>query len=275
MAAAFDPRHRSAEINRWEVYWDGRRHIVLSAIAAFLLTFIVCAFVPKQFTAADRVAINILPGATGGYGDFAVLASELANQSVNFVTADAVVNPAANELGVSPGQLRSEISVGTVNAENVLDIRVTDGGPAEVVKKVHTITKYFVEYMAARYSVQFDRSEAARNALQKQIDDLDAKIQDYEDTVMVPGVNPPPHIQAWINELGILKAAQWASSSTPNYSSSALNIVPSVEVLIRSQSGSQSAPKPMLYSTVAGLIALMGAAQWIVIRHRRRSPVAI
>ena len=275
MAAAFDPRHRSAEINRWEVYWDGRRFIALSAIAAFLLTFIVCAFVPKQFTAADRVAINILPGATGGYGDFAVLASELANQSVNFVTADAVVNPAANELGISPGQLRSEISVGTVNAENVLDIRVTDGGPAEVLKKVHTITKYFVEYMGARYSVQFDRSEAARNALQKQIDDLDAKIQAYEDTVMVPGVSPPPHIQAWINELGILKAAQWASSSTPNSASSALNIVPSVEVLIRTQAGSQSAPKPTLYSTVAGLIALMGSAQWVVIRHRRESIVTV
>lgn len=269
MAAAFDPRHRSAEINRWEVYWDSRRTIVLAGVAAFILTFVVCAFVPKQFTAADRVAINILPGATGGYGDFAVLASELANQSVNFVSADAVINPAAKDLGISPGQLRSEVSVGTVNAENVLDIRVTDGGAAEVVKKVHAVTKYFVEYMAARYSVQFDKSAASRLALQKQIEELDAKIQAYEDTVMVPGVSPPPHIQAWINELGILKAAQWSSSSTSNSSSTALNIVPSVEVLIRSQAGSQSAPKPMLYSTVAGLIAVMGAAQWVVIRHRR------
>lgn len=275
MSAAFDPRHRSAEINRWEVYWDGRRVIVLAAVAAFLLTFIACAFVPKQFTAADRVAINILPGATGGYGDFAVLASELANQSVNFVTADAVVNPAANELGITPGQLRSEISVGTVNAENVLDIRVTDGGSAEVVKKVHAITKYFVEYMAARYSVQFDQTARARESLQDQIDALDAKIQAYEDTVMVPGVSPPPHIQAWINELGILKAAQLASSSTANYQSSALNIVPSVEVLIRSQSGSQSAPKPLLYSVVAGLVGLLGAGQWVVIRHRRTSVVAV
>lgn len=274
MSAAFDPRHRSAEINRWEVYWDGRRAIALSALAAFLLTFIVCAFVPKQFTAADRVAINIRPGSTG-IGDFAVLASELANQSVNFVTADAVVNPAANELGISPGQLRSEISVGTVNAENVLDIRVTDGGPAEVLKKVHTITKYFVEYMGARYSVQFDQSQAARDALQKQIDDLNTKIQAYEDTVMVPGVSPPPHIQAWINELGILKAAQWANSSVPNSSTSALNIIPSVEILIRSQAGSQSAPKPTLYSIVAGLIGLMGAAQWVVIRHRRTSIVTV
>ena len=274
MAAAFDPRHRSAEINRWEVYWDGRRIIVLSAVAAFLLTFIACAFVPKQFTASDRVAIN-LTGVTSGYNDFALLASQLANQSVNFVTADAVVNPAANELEITPGQLRSEISVGTVNAENVLDIRVTDGGSAEVVKKVHAITKYFVKYMAARYSVQFDQSATARKSLQNQIDTLVAKIQTYEDTVMVPGVNPPPHIQAWINELGILKAAQLASSSAVNAQASALNIVPTVEVLIRSHSGSQSAPKPLLYSTVAGLIGLLGAGQWVVIRHRRTSVVTV
>ena len=275
MAAAFDPRHRSAEINRWEVYWAGRRVIVISAVAAFLLTFITCAFVPKQFTASDRVAINILTGATSGYNDFAALASQLANQSVNFVTADAVVNPAANELETTPGQLRSEISVGTVNAENVLDIRVTDGGSAEVVKKVHTVTKYFVEYMAARYSVQFDQSAAARKSLQNQIDTLVAKIQAYEDTVMVPGVNTPPLIQAWINELGILQAAQLASSSAVNAQASALNINPTVEVLIRSHSGSQSAPKPLLYSTVAGLIGLLGAGQWVVIRHRRTSVVTV
>jgi len=275
MGAAFNPRHRSAEVYRWEVYWDGRRFILLTTIAAYLLTFLVCAFVPKQFTAADRVAINVLPGANSGSGDFAVIASELANQSVNYVTADAVIKPAAQDLGMTVGKLRSEISVGTVNAENVLDIRVTDGGPAEVLKKVHAVTKYFVEYMGTRYALQFDKSDATQKALRKQIDQLNNEIQAYESTTAVPGVSTPPHVQAWINELGILMAAQWSSSSTANSAATALNIIPSVEVLIRANSASQSAPKPTLYSVVAALIALMGSAQWVVIRHRRNSIVAV
>lgn len=237
---------------------------VAFAVVVGAATYAISSAVPATYQSSTQVQITV--NASSGLGQDSTLASNsLTAQYVQLATTDAVLGRPAAQLGLSISALRSNLSVGTVAQQNLLQISARARSADEAQRRAAVVTRDFVAYVLRDARRKLTSYSAAVSAQMRQINRRIAQI-----TSQLGPAQPGNTAQSLglDSELGALTTQQQTlrNQLTQHLASS----VPSVQQVQSAGQGSKVSPKPLLYAIVGLLVAAFVAAQVVVLVGRRR-----
>jgi capsular polysaccharide biosynthesis protein len=255
------PSPKGETLRRW--WWL----ILLIAIAAAGATYGVSKAVSPKFSSSGSVAVNV----TGGPdpSQTATAANTLASQYAQDVTAQTVIAHAIGALAPSDARgLTSAVSGGTVAGQNVVQVTAVGSSAGQAQRRASAMLDALSAYVARSVAA---RSSAYSKAVAQQLAPIDHEIRTISDEIShapASELNTGRYL-ALQQTLSTLIAQR--SASIVNTAQSATGGQPSLSTLTAASTGSQTAPRPTLYTAVAFLVALLVATQAVMYLAPRRS----
>ncbi len=240
--------------------WRPLAVTVLAAVAAGVLTYVIATAVPATYRASTQLRVTV-NGQFGLSQDSVLAGNQLTAQLAQAATTDAVLAGPANALGLSTGALRSEISVGTVAQQNLLQVSANAGSGAVAQQRANAVTSGLLAFIARDSGIQ---SLGYRQAVIGAISGMDRELNHLG---TVSGKLTPAQIALIQGEAGAI--AGQVTSLRGTLAQRAATGVPVVQELQSATSASQVAPKPLLYAIVALVVVGFIALQLMVVAERR------
>ncbi len=162
----------------WSIVWKWMWLIVLSTGIAAVSSYLATSQSPRIYQASTTLLIgqsiqNLNPNAQDIY-----TSQQLALTYVQIVKTEAILQGAVDALGLkmSPDQLRGSVNASIVQGTQLIDLRVVDTNPARAQAVANEIARQLILQGPAA-----NKDEAGRREfIQKQVDDLQIKIQDAQ-----------------------------------------------------------------------------------------------
>jgi capsular polysaccharide biosynthesis protein len=241
--------------------WRPLAVTVLAALAAGALTYVIATAIPATY----RSSADLLVTVNGQYGlsqDSVLAGDQLTAQLAQAATTDAVLAGPAAALGEGTGALRSQVSVGTVAQQNILQISANAGSTAVAEQRTDAVTRSLLAFIAHDAGTQ---GRGYRQAVISAIGGMDRELNHLG---TVTGKLTPAQIALIQGEAGAI--ASQVTSLRGTLAQRSATGVPLVQELQSPTSASQVAPKPLLYAVVALVVVGFIALQLMVVAERRR-----
>ena len=146
----FEPPFEERYVPRISVGSAVRRHPILAIAPLVVLVALACAasyYRKPNFTADTRLAVGRLDASTpGSLAGFPQAAQMLAERYARSVRGDAVLDPAAAELGVKSSRIRNRISAATIPETPIFRISAEARTAGDATALANTVSRSLVRY---------------------------------------------------------------------------------------------------------------------------------
>jgi uncharacterized protein involved in exopolysaccharide biosynthesis len=235
--------------------------VVAFALAVALVTYGISSAISPTYRSSTQLLVNV--NEANGLGvDAITAANDLTAQYVQLVPTDAVLATPAAKLGMSVGDLRNDISAGTVSQENLLQINADGPSASAAQHRADTVSSDFMSFLAHTNSTQL---HSYVSALSRQLQSVNNDYAQLAARLQNARGAQAAYIQG---ELGALSAQQQSLQSQVTQHATAG--VPMIQLVHPASRGGRGAPQPALYALVALLVAGFLAAQAAAWDYRRR-----
>lgn len=235
--------------------------VIAFALVAAAATYGVSSAISATYRSSTQLLVNV--NEAGGLGlDAVSAANQLTAQYVQLVPTNAVLAAPAAKLGMSIGDLRNNISAGTVSQENLLQINADGPSASAAQQRATTVTGDLMSYLAR---TNRDQLHAYISSLTGQLHVVD---NNYAQLAARLGTAQGAEAAFIQGELGSLATQQQSLQSQLTQHATAG--APQIQLVRPAGSGSRVAPQPILYAVVALLVAGFIAAQAVAWDYRRR-----
>jgi len=224
---------------------------------------------------SSTVAVGVRAAPVSGVSDAATGSNDLASQYAQLATTPAVIAAAAAAAGASASDLQAQVSAGTVNAQNVVDIKAQASTADAAATRANAVAQAFVSVVRTTNAQQ-----AAQLASQMQQElGGDATVRAAQQSVAAAEsalASTPRAGHARSDAQAQLTAAQNRLSTLISSHEQAISVLeqqtaaaqPTITVLGSAGPGSLVAPRPTLYAVIAFVVGLLIAAQLFVVFRR-------
>jgi uncharacterized protein involved in exopolysaccharide biosynthesis len=270
--------------DRLGAVWAARWWIICATVAAVVLTVAATFVVPTVYSADTEVSLSASPAVSTNAQDMVTAANSLAAQYAQVVTSTPVLSGAVATGGMSIDSLRTHVSSGTLASQNIVRVTAQAAGPAAARRAATAVANSLVSYVDSQGSAL---AKGYSGAIAAQLAPLDAQVAQAQTGVtsarkqlaQAAASNSQPAVSA---AAALLNAAQSLLSTltdrraalTAQASLQSASLVPVASVLGGATSAHQVQPRPILYATVAGLLALALSAQAAIVWAERRRRLA-
>lgn len=258
-------------VDRPSAIWRYKYAILTSAVAVGLIVAGVSSLLPPTYSASALVRVTAQASSGISPQEVALASNQLASQFAILANTADVKTEAAKQL--SDGASGLTVSATTVAGENLIQISTTADKQAKAEERVKAVSSAFVVYIAS--------SSDARVAgfglpLQPVLDDLQGQIdQARADVTALSGASAlsaeGQTLDDRIQRLSTLEARQYELQKEIALKAA---VKPSVE-LVSTSGASKTSPKPLVYTVVAVVVALIVSAEIgvrVMQRRFRRPP---
>ena len=240
-----------------------RRVLIVIAVALLAagVTYGISSAISPTYSSSTQLLVNV--NEANGLGFDAIsAANQLTAQYVQLVPSDAALAVPAAKLGMSVGDLRNNVSAGTVSQQNLLQINANGPSASAAQYRAATVTNDFMSYLARTSTAQLHSYIAT---LSRQLQSVNNAYAQLAARLQGARGAEAAYIQG---ELGALATQQQELQQQVTQHATAG--APQVQLVRPAGSGSRVAPQPLLYAIVALLVAGFVAAQAVAWDYRRR-----
>jgi capsular polysaccharide biosynthesis protein len=235
---------------------------VVVAAAVFVVSHRVPA--TYQSTADFRVTV---PNQQGVNDSVVTAANDIASQYAQLTSAAPVLAGAAATLRVPVATLSGEISGGTVNAENLVQVTASGASPAVAQSRAQAIVVAMVNYIDSIDAQQASMYSA--NAA-KLLPSLDQELAGL--TKMLSGASASAKAT---HSGAVATLLEQRQQLLDTLATSAAAGEPTLQIVSTGTGASQVTPRPSLYALIAFVVALLIATRVGYLVDRRRSLGAV
>jgi capsular polysaccharide biosynthesis protein len=250
---AFQGDQGGGRPDRLSLLWKYKWWISCTSLAVAVLTLVVSLLTPATYesSALVRVALPV----TGSVGHESIIASnDLARQYAELVASTPVITAAAQVLGIPPSTLRSDVSGGTLQDQNLIEVKAQASSPAEAVRRANAVAAALT---SAIQSANSSQASAYEETVRKSLAPLDQAIVSARADAAQSGT-----LATLLAQRASLAAGLARDGNAGQ---------PTVGVWSSAGSGRQIQPRVVLYTLVAALVALLAAGQLTVVLKGRRA----
>lgn len=244
--------------------WQRLAFAVVVALAAGVLTYAISTAIPGTYRASTQLRVTV-DGANGLGQDSVLAGNQLTAQLAQVAPTDAVLAAPAAQLGMSPSTLRSNLSVGTVAQQNILQISANGSSRVEAEQRATAVTAALLAFLGRDARTQLG---SYHHLVTGVIRSMNAQISKLSGA---RGKLAPAQLGVIQGEAGAI-AAQ-AQSLRAQFAQHTAAAVPMIQQVQSATSASKVTPKPLLYAIVALLVVGFVAVQLISIGERRARSV--
>ena len=226
--------------------------ILIGAVVVALATYVIAGQVPAEYRSSASLVVQV----SGTNPDEAATAANtVASQFAQDVTGEAVIAAAARKLNTSDAKgLSSNVSGGTVAAQNVVQIVATGSSPEQAQRRATAVSAGLTRYAHTIVDVQAKTYARAARAQLAPISAQIATVTAELSEIPAPQQNSG-HAISLEGTLSTLVSERASASAT--IAQQATGGEPSVSPLDEAGLGSKTAPKPTLYAAAAFVLALL------------------
>jgi hypothetical protein len=192
-------------------------------------------------------------------------ANDLATQYSQLAAASPVISAAARQLGERPDSLKSAITGGTVNAQNLVEVTATGDSAGLAERRAGAVIvalRAYVDRINAQQSQTYSNNVSQGLApVEKEIASYQAQLRQAKTLIQRQNLNLI---------LGSLLAQrqQVLSSLAENTAAGR----PTLQGISQESSANKVRPRPALYALVGGIVAALISARVAQLLLRRRRP---
>ena len=134
-----------SEPDRAALVWRCKYWIALIAVTAAAITFGISHLVPATYSSSATIRVSGQP--VNGVLSAVTASNQLAKQYAEIVDSPAVLSAAADTLHTSTSTLRSSVSAGTVNDQNLVSISADGSSPSVAARRADVVARSFIGYI--------------------------------------------------------------------------------------------------------------------------------
>lgn len=263
-------------VDRFDTVWRAKWVILVVAVVLAALTYGVSNLLPPTFQSASLVQVTAINNGVTSQADTVTASNSLAAQYAQYATSGPVIEVAVAHLGTgaAAASLGSRVAAATVANQNLVKITVQASSAAAAQQGADAVASALNAYIGAQGDAAVTSFAQSLQTQLKGLDDSISSTRAAAAKASTAAVGAPAGSAAittlntqetLLSELLIRRETLSSQAA-----SAEVSLRPSSGVVGSAGPGTQVQPNPKLYSVVALIVGLFGAAEVAILARRRR-----